>query len=243
MRIYWAQKKYHKVYDDVDELPDGLVIYPDWRTSSVGDWVKADDGCYIQILRKGKLSRRRGSYKYLYYVGTCTGTFVCQKYTKMDTSRRANIYTFSGKDTPSVLQERANCTANERVFAALIASGEGRIDAYLKSFPTNNRTYANEQSALLLKQERITQAVREELKPVLETLGIDAEFILRYLKEVIMNEGAKDESKLKAAFKLADILDLEDKTKTKETAIGVVQWTGFKPEQLEAISRPPQLEE
>ena len=55
-------------------------------------------------------------------------------------------------------------------------------EAYLKAFPTNNKRYASEKAASLIKTERITTAVKEELKPILEELGISEEFILKSIK-------------------------------------------------------------
>ena len=74
MRFYKVNGIDHTVYDDVEELPKDFK-YIDWRTASVGDWVKADDGCFIQILRKGKMVVPKGRNKVREYVGTCTGTF------------------------------------------------------------------------------------------------------------------------------------------------------------------------
>ena len=52
MRTYKVSNTFHKVYDDKDELPEGLVIRDNWKEAQIGDWIQADDGCYIQILRK-----------------------------------------------------------------------------------------------------------------------------------------------------------------------------------------------
>ena len=67
MRTYRVSNQYHKVYEDRSELPSNLVIFPNWRKAQIGDWVEADDGCIIQILRKGKMKTPRGKAKYRTY--------------------------------------------------------------------------------------------------------------------------------------------------------------------------------
>ena len=44
----------HKVYDPEDQLENGLIVIEDWRDSRIGDWVKTDDDCIIQVLRKAQ---------------------------------------------------------------------------------------------------------------------------------------------------------------------------------------------
>ena len=69
------------MFEDKDEFPKDRDYIEDWRDGRIGDWVLADDGCIIQILRAGKMMRKKGHRKYL---GTCTGTFLALKNTKMD---------------------------------------------------------------------------------------------------------------------------------------------------------------
>ena len=96
MRTYRVNKYKHSVYDSIDEIPQGIDYKADWRNAIIGDWVLADDGCIIQILRRGEMKTRRGTAKSRAYVGTCTGTFMCTPRTKMDTSKRENVWTISG---------------------------------------------------------------------------------------------------------------------------------------------------
>ena len=48
----------------------------------------------------------------------------------------------------------------------------------------------------------------------------------------------KEDVRLRALFKLADILDLEDKNQTKVTQVSGALFQGFSPEQLEQAERP-----
>ena len=242
MRTYKVSNTFHKVYDDKDELPEGLVIRDNWKEAQIGDWVEADDGCYIQILRKGKMVANWGKNRTRHYVGTCTGTFMCTKNVKMDTSKRENVWSISGKDTERVIFDRKNMTKKELVFVQIITSGVSLQQAYLNAFDTNNPRYALEQSAKLIKTERVQKAMKEELKPVLEELGIDDKSVLEGIKKVA--EGSeKDETKLKALFKLSDILDLEDKTQTKVTQLSGAVFQGFAENVLDEVQRPKEIGE
>jgi len=228
----------HKVYDPEDQLENGLVVIEDWRDSRIGDWVKADDDCIIQVLRKGQMVRKYGRNKVREYVGTCTGTFPVGKNVKMDTSRRVNIYTFGGsKSSEDILLDRTTLTRCELVFVQFLTSGMSPQEAYLKSFPTKNVNYASVKSSQLMRTERVYTAMKEELKPVCEELGIDSKSVLEDIQYASKNS-EKEDVRLRALFKLADILDLEDKNQTRVTQVSGALFQGFTPEQLESAERP-----
>ena len=182
MRYYKVNGVEHKVYDPEDQLPNGLIVIGNWRDSRVNDWAKADDDCIIQVLRRGKMSQKYGRNKVSEYVGTCTGTFPVRRNVKMDTSRRANIYTFGGsKSSEDILLDRTILTRHELVFVRFLASGLSPQDAYLKAYPTNNPRYADVKSAQLMRTERIYTAMKEELKPICDELGIEPKSVLKYI--------------------------------------------------------------
>ena len=228
----------HRVYDPDDRVENGLVVIADWRDSRVGDWVKADDDCIIQVLRRGNMTRKYGRNKVREYVGTCTGTFPVGKNVKMDTSRRVNIYTFGGsKSSEDILLDRTTLTRCELVFVQFLTSGMSPQEAYLKSFPTKNVNYASVKSSQLMRTERVYTAMKEELKPVCEELGIDSKSVLEDIQYASKNS-EKEDVRLRALFKLADILDLEDKNQTKVTQVSGALFQGFSPEQLASAERP-----
>ena len=238
MRFYKVNGVEHKVYDPEDQLENGLVVIEDWRFSRVGDWVKADDDCIIQGLRRGEMIRKYGRNKVREYVGTCTGTFPVGKNVKMDTSRRVNIYTFGGsKSSEDILLDRTTLTRCELVFVQFLASGLSPRDAYLKAFPTKNINYASVKSSQLMRTERIYTAMKEELKPICEELGIDPKSVLKDIQDA-SKTSEKEDVRLRALFKLADILDLEDKNQTKVTQVSGALFQGFSPEQLADAERP-----
>ena len=241
MRVYKVNSIEHKVFDSIDEIPKDLTITNNWREGNVGDWVKADDDCYIQILRKGKMGAPKGRNKVREYVGTCTGTFSVTSKVKMDTSRRVNIYSFGGgKNSADVLLDRTVLSKCEHLFVGYITSGLSPQQAYIKAFPTNNPGYAKQKSAQLVKTKRITTAMKEELKPILEDIGIDEKAILENINNIALTS-EKDETRLKALFKLSDIMDLEDKNKTTVTQVSGALFQGFKDKELITAERPKEI--
>ena len=241
MRVYRVNTIDHTVYEPDDTTPENLIIQSNWRDGQVGEWVKADDGCIIEVLRRGKMKKKMGRNKISEYIGTCTGTFLVSKTIKMDTSKRENIYSFSGRKVDDVVQNRTKLNNFEMLFVTYVAKGVNPVEAYLKAFPTNSPGYAQVKSNQLLKMERIKTAMKEELKPILEELGINETFVLETIKGVI-NSTDKDETRLKALFKLADIMDMEDKNQTKITQVTGALFKGFSDEMIESAERPEEIE-
>ena len=235
MRVYRVNRYKHTVYDSIDECPPDITPLKDWRKGKISDWVLADDESVIQILRKGKMLRKNSIR---YYIGTCTGTFLVLPNTIMDTDRRPNIYSFGGYGTPEeVVRKRKHLTANEEVFVKhLILHRESPEEAYVNAFPTNNKRYARVKAVNLIKTERIKTAMKEELKPTLDELGIDDRMVLSGIKDEATT-AEKADTRLKALFKLSDILDLEDKTTTKVQQISGAVFQGFTDEMLEPVSK------
>ena len=239
MREYKVNTVYHRVFEEREEVPSDIIVRENWREAEVGDWVVADDGCIIQVLRKGGMLRTKGKVRKKYYIGTCTGTYPVTKSSKLDTSRRDNIYTFSGLLEP----EKKGLTKKERMFIFYLSQEKlSPEQAYLKAFPTNNKRYASEKAASLIKTERITTAVKEELKPILDELGISDLYILKGIKDEA-ELAEKSDTRLKALFKLSDILDLEDKNQTKVTQIQGVAFGGFDDKMIETAVRPKEIED
>ena len=238
MRTYKVNKITHKVYEDESELPPGINVLSDWRDGNVGDWIKTDDHCFVQVLRRGQMLRSKGKKKIREYIGTCTGTFPIGPNVYMDTSRRTNIYSFSGEKAPDdILLDRTRLSTREHLFVTYSVSGLSPGEAYLRAFPTKNARYAMEKGAKLIKTKRVTQAMKEELKPVLDKLGINDESVLKDIQYTSKN-AEKEDVRLRALLKLSDILDLEDKTRTNVTAITGGVFKGFSQELLEEAKKP-----
>lgn len=241
MTEYIVKGKTHRVYDFADEVPENISYLHDWRLGNIGDWVLADDGGVIQILRSGSLSRPRNIIKSLKYIGTCTGTFIVREDYSMDVEKKANIYTVSGKRSPvDTLKDRKNMTPREVMFTQYIAMGMDKVEAYLRSYDTEDKTYAKMQANILVRTERIKTALKEELKPLLKKLQIDEELVLTGIRE-IATLGDKDSDKLKALLELSDVLEMKE-TKKEITAIGATVFKGFLPEHTEIVTEKIKLE-
>jgi hypothetical protein len=241
MRHYTVNNIQYTVFESEDELPSDIYPIKDWRKGSLFDWVLADDGCYIQILRKGTMKKPKGKVREVAYIGTCTGTFIISPTTKMDTSRRVDIYSLGGNiERNQRLETRENLSTREELFVSYLASGMDPRESYLKAFPTNNPHYAGLRAGQLIKTSRIRSKMKEELKPYMEALGLDEHYVLSNIKGVI-DSCDKEDTKLKALFKLADIMDMEDKNTTKVTTMTGALFQGFTPEKLEEVERPKEI--
>jgi len=242
MRYYKVNGINHTVFDSVEEVPAELKYLEDWRDGHISDWVKTDDNCVIQILRKGSMMKPKGKVREVQYIGTCTGTFIVSSKTKMDASKRVNIYSLGGNiDRDQLVQERENLSTKEELFVQFLASGMEARTAYLKAFPTNDPHYAGVRAGQLIKTTRIKTAMKEELKPILEELGINETSILRNIY-TIAETGQKEDTRLKALFKLSDIMDLEDKNRTQVTQLTGAVFQGFSDKNLKEAERPVELE-
>ena len=159
----------------------------------------------------------------------------------MDASRRVNIYSIGGDiDRDSRVEERESLSTREELFVQYLASGIEARTAYLRAFPTNDPNYANIRAGQLIKTTRIKTAMKEELKPILEELGINETSILRNIY-TIAETGQKEDTRLKALFKLSDIMDLEDKNKTQVTQVTGAMFQGFSQEKLKEAERPKEI--
>ena len=242
MRNYIVNKIQHVVFESKEEIPIDLTFLKDWRDGHISDWVKSDDGCVIQILRRGRMLKPKGKVKTVEYVGTCTGTFVVSKNNKMDTSKRENIYSIGGNiDREDRIKDREKLSSKEELFVIYMATGVSPQEAYIKAFPTNDPSYANMRANQLVKTQRVRTAMKEELKPILQELGIDETTVLRNIN-TIATTAVKEDTRLKALFKLSDIMDLEDKSRTTVTQISAAAFQGFSKGQLQEAERPQEIE-
>jgi len=233
----------HRVYEQEDVLPKNLKVVKNWRSGQIGDWVIADDECVIEVLRRGQMLRSKGKNKVREYIGTCTGTFPIGPNVKMDTSKRVNIYSFSGsKQAEDILLDRTSLSKTEQVFVLYLSLGMKPEEAYLKAYPTKNIRYAKEKSGSLIKTKRVRTAMKEELKPLFKELGMDETYVLKGIKNEA-ETADKPDTRLKALFKLSDIMDLEDKNQTTVTQISGAVFKGFEDNVLEEIKRPKEIEE
>lgn len=225
MRTYKVNKINCNVYS-AGELPDDIEYKDNWRDGEVGDWVQADDGNVIQVLRRYNSSNME-------CIGTCTGTYVVSDDAEMDTVRKKDIYSVSGKNWYDRLVSREEPTKYEVLFAQRLALGDNPTQAYLKVYKTKDEGAAKKKAAILVKQERIQKLVRQDLKDTFSKLGIDLDYLVESAKDVV--DGAKNDSdRLKALNMLWDAFGVVEKQKVTEVA-GLFQ--GFTAGEIEQVER------
>ena len=228
MRTYKIKDKEHFVYDLESELPEGLMIVPDWKNSRDGDWVRADDDAYIQILKRKILGK-------IDVVQTCIGTYPITG--KMDTSERKSRYSLNGKSSYDTLKDRKKPTGQEVQFASKVVRGENAIKAYMDVYDANSKDYAKKRAALLLKTERINTLMnptKEELTKVFSDLDVDLQFLIKYARDEV-KDGKNGSDRLNALKMLWEAFGVVEKRKITEIA-GIFQ--GFDKNKLEEIKRP-----
>ena len=86
----------------------------------------------------------------------------------------------------------------------------------------------------LIKTERVDTAMKEELKPICDELGVNETYVIRGIKDEA-DTAEKSDTRLKALFKLSDILDLEDKNVSKVQQITGVQFKGFTDDMIDTV--------
>jgi hypothetical protein len=156
----------------------------------------------------------------------------------MDTEKRENIYSFSAKasnNTAKRIKTRNYLTANEAAFSKYIANGFTPEDAYKRAYGTENTKYAKMKSAVLIKQERIVSAVKEELDVVLKDMGIDLKYLIKGVKLEAENADRSND-RLKALSMLWDAAEVIPKQKVTQLTGAVFQ--GFDQDMLESAKRP-----
>ena len=229
----------NKLYDSVDEFrafcPNGVVV-GSWRHGNVHDWVTTDDGYVCQILGKSELNHP-GYKTPRTMVRTVCGSFIVEQKTHKilgENGVAQNIYAFSGNyDAIYDREKNRKLNTREFLFARYVASGDNVLSAYQKAYPkAKDIDYIKKKSTFLLNKEEIRTMVKEEIKKVLADEGISAEWIVAKYKD-IADLSERDTDRLRSLEALAKMAGLFD-TERKQEQLTV--FTGFTPEQMEAIS-------
>tara|TARA_R110002020_G_scaffold162751_2_gene348587 strand:+ start:210 stop:992 length:783 start_codon:yes stop_codon:yes gene_type:complete len=238
----------HYVFSDLDEYyshfgKQAPEPSTDWKTASQGDWVEADDGGIVQLLKVSNNIKHPNDRKnYINsrgWVRTVVGTFLIKDSTFMDSDfeQHGNRYTFSKKITnPSRrVVERKKVTNKEKEFATHIVAGSGAVKAYMNAFNEESDDKARKKSIVLLKQRRVMKEIEASALEVASKLGIDHEYILSSLK-CIADNGMDANVQLQAVKELGKAIGTLGNVKKVETGV-VGLFQGFSPEQLEGVKR------
>ena len=226
MRSYKIKDKEHFVYDLESELPEGLMIVPDWKNARDGDWVLTDDNSYIQVLGRKKIGKTDA-------VQTCIGTYSIHG--EMDTAERKDRHNLNGKTSRESLIDRKNPTNRERLFARRIVLGQEAVEAYMEVYDANSKDYAKRRAALLLKTQRMDVLMDKNKEDVMSKLEIDLYYLLKSAKEEVDN-GKNGSDRISALKMLWEAYGVVEKQKVTEVT-GIFQ--GFEQKKLEEVKRQP----
>jgi hypothetical protein len=241
-KVFEDTKDFNEYYENEDDRPNVMF---DWRVANEGDWVLADDGGIVQILKKSSINHPndRKNYKYCEnYVRTVVGTFLCLDKTKMDTdfNNHPNRYTFSkSSENPSKrVYTRQNVTKKEKIFATNVAVGMGAVKSYMDAFSETSSYKAEKKAAILLRQERVMKEVEKSVQDVAKSMGIDHEFVLEKLKCLVENS-PEDNIVLNAVKEIGKAIGTIGGATIKQKETGIIGlFQGFEPSQLESAQRP-----
>lgn len=163
---YGKNKGMHRIYtvSEADEL--GMKYVP-WREAETGDWALSDDGFVMEVFWHWVPKNGKRMIKVV------RGTFLNSGY-KMLNEVRESRSTYSGKHS-----KRVYITDAVKVWAARVAAGANPETAYSEVFGSTSKKYVLKKVKLLLKDERVMELIKTELKPIMEKLGITQEFVLQ----------------------------------------------------------------
>jgi len=229
----------HKLYDDESEFkafnPNETII-GNWRHGDVHDWVLTDDAYVCQVLGRSKLNHP--GYKIpRTLIRTICGSFITEQKTHEmlgELGVAEDIYAFSG-NYDRVYDRAKNRKLKTRpfLFATYVAAGDDVVSAYKKAYPNaKDEDYIKKQSTFLLNKEEVRTMVKEEIKKILADEGVSPEWIVAKYKD-IADLSDRDTDKLRSLEALAKMAGLFDTEKKQEQ---LTVFTGFTPEQMEAIS-------
>ena len=237
MEIKRIKGKEHYLYDSMDEfMAFNPKVMPtgDWRRGKEGDWVYTDDICVCQILRIFFITVPSTGKKQKCVRTVCGSFVVGQKNTKMlgEYGVAENIYTFSGNyDSINEVREQ-NVSSKKVLFAQYVAAGMDMSQAYSKVYPkAKDEKYIKSAASKLLQQKKVQEMVKEEIREILQAEGVSPEYIIQKYKD-IADISERDSDRLRSLDALAKMSGLFDTEKKQEQ---LTVWSGFTPEQMEAI--------
>ena len=229
----------HKLYDDESEFkafnPNETIV-GNWRHGDVHDWVLTDDAYVCQVLGKSNLNHP-GYKTPRTLIRTICGSFITEQKTHEmlgELGVAEDIYAFSG-NYDRVYDRAKNRKLKTRPFllATYVAAGDDVVSAYKKAYPNaKDEDYIKKQSTFLLNKEEVRTMVKEEIKKILADEGVSPEWIVAKYKD-IADLSDRDTDKLRSLEALAKMAGLFDTEKKQEQ---LTVFTGFTPEQMEAIS-------
>jgi hypothetical protein len=187
-------------------------IVTDWRNAAKGDWVRADDGGIVQILRA---SGSTGIKHPVRMLGTIVGTFPTSRWNTMDTNftLHPNRYVVSSL-TDKERRERKKgkpLSAKDMLIVHHMLTGMMPEEAIrivhnrkAKLSPYTVRGKLEE----LYRDRRVIVLIKEAVEKAARDLNIGPRTIVERLNQLSLNAD-KDATRLAATQTLADLMDLK----------------------------------
>ena len=224
----------HLVFDDRQEFHSYFghkapPIVGDWREGQEGDWVEADDGGIVQILRRGPFPHPHDGTNYKSregYVRTVVGTFKVSEKDYMDTNfdLHPDRYRISGKTDEQAIhfnvKVRKNLTKKERVFVNCLKAGQHPQMAYEAAYGANVNW--REKVVGLFKKERIIKEMNEVMSQAVEELGLDLKWVISRIMN-LAEESKSDRDKLAALKELVELMGAKE-SGSKQITSGEVKF-------------------
>tara|TARA_R110000824_G_scaffold28046_11_gene94643 strand:- start:1552 stop:2316 length:765 start_codon:yes stop_codon:yes gene_type:complete len=237
MDIKTIKGKEHRLYDNMKEFMAfnaKLVCSGDWRRGKERDWVYTDDLHVCQVLKVFYITVPSTKKKKKCVRTVCGSYVVGQKNVKMlgEKGIAENIYTFSGNyDSINKIRDKG-VSSKKLLFAQYVAAGVDLSQAYSIVYPrAQDETYIKSAANKLLQQKKVQKMVKEEIKEILQAEGVSPEYIIQLYKD-IADISERDSDRLRSLDALAKMSGLFDTEKKQEQ---LTVWTGFTPEQMEAL--------
>ena len=223
--IHYAYK------DDIDlkSVHPHAEIVLNAQYAEEGDWVTSHNGVLSQVLQKGKVGKTP-------YIRTIYGMFNTNATTTLPNEPHKNIYGFT-KTYVWADSDKLETTAAEEAFARLVAQAVPKDLAFLQSFGERDPQYVKRKSTYLLRQKRIKKIVDKELKKIMDSVGLDEEFLMTNLLEIIMNADRYGDKKaaIEMACKLRGMFPKEKQT----GSLAIMQEVrGFTRQEIEQFQKP-----
>jgi len=222
---------------------DGVVpeLVTNWREGRERDWVLANDGGIVQILRQKPLPHPHDRANYKNHENgwcrTIVGTFIQDNKFEMDTDfdLHPNRYTFTQRSAKEVKQRaraRKNPTKRERIFSVALATGKSLQMSYEEAYGAS--TNWREKALELVKRETVMTEVRKSVQDVAKNLGIDIEGIFKEMWDLA--KGSEDDSvRFRSLKELKDTLIPKETHRSSLTGRETFQFGGFGGDKLKEI--------
>ena len=194
-----------------------------------GDWVASKNGVLIQVIKTGKVGKTP-------YIRTIYGMFNTNANTGIPSEPNENIYSFT-KSYVWSNSDKTKTTQAEEAFARLVAQAVPKDIAFMQCFNAKDMVYIKKKSTFLLKQKRIKKIVSKELKKIMDSVGLDEEFLMKNLYDIIIEADRYGDKKnaIEMACKLRDMFPKE---KQSGTLALMQEVRGFTREEIEDFQKP-----